>query len=277
MSLLAQYDQLGAAPCDLLALDIDGTLVDGSHQPSPGAIAAVQALAAQGVQIVLATGRQLHGAAPVVAALGLAETWIVASDGAIVARFSDGDTQLFAEHMFEPGSLARTLLALDPEVRVGCEEVGIGYVVNRPFDVLLDPSDQQRTVPEFPTAITMLTATSTRLTGAELAGAARAEGLSCTGWDEFGCGCVDVNATGLSKATGVAQAARAAGSAARGIVAVGDFHNDIELLRWAHVGIAMGQSPPEVLAAADLVTAPIDADGVVDVLDMLLARHAAVG
>lgn len=258
----------------LLALDIDGTLVAAGHQPSERAVAAVRALAQRGVMIVLATGRQLHGLAPVIAALGLEQTWVVASDGALLARFNGADATVCAVHMFEPRPLARALLDRDADVIVGCEDVGTGYLVNRRFETVIEPSDQQRVVTEFPGAVTMLTACSTRLSGDDLADVARAAGLSCTGWDEEGSGWVDVAARGLSKAVGVAQAARVAGRVPTTTVAVGDFFNDIDLLRWADVGVAMGQSPAEVRAAADLVTGSIAEDGLVDVLDALLAPVA---
>jgi len=54
-------------------------------------------------------------------------------------------------------------------------------------------------------------------------------------------------------------------------VAVGDGRNDIEMLRWAARGVAMGNAPAEVQAVADEVTGPVGADGLADVLESLLA------
>jgi len=53
-------------------------------------------------------------------------------------------------------------------------------------------------------------------------------------------------------------------------LAVGDGGNDVEMLEWAGVGVAMGDAGPHVLAAADLVTGGVAADGVVPVLRGLL-------
>ena len=53
-------------------------------------------------------------------------------------------------------------------------------------------------------------------------------------------------------------------------VAVGDGRNDIEMLRWAGRGVAMGQAVDEVKDAADEVTGTVDEHGLADVLNGLL-------
>ena len=45
------------------------------------------------------------------------------------------------------------------------------------------------------------------------------------------------------------------------VLAIGDGRNDIEMLRWAGRGVAMGQAVPEVVEAADAVTATVYDDG----------------
>ena len=56
-------------------------------------------------------------------------------------------------------------------------------------------------------------------------------------------------------------------------VAVGDGRNDIEMLSWAARGVAMGQSPQEVLAAASEVTGSVYEDGAAAVLRSLVAAR----
>ena len=255
----------------LVALDIDGTLAENGDRPSVRVRTAVKLLADAGVMIVLATGRQLHGTTPVVVELGLPDTWVVASDGAIVARYAGTEQTMLATQMFDPRPLAAALLALDPYIMVGAEDLGVGYLVNRRFDKMIPRDHRQRIVAEFPGEVTMFTAGSTLLTGAELADTAGARGLSCTGWDEHGMGWIDVAAPGLSKGGGVASLAKIAALDRDFSLAVGDFYNDIELLRWADVGIAMEHAPDEVKAAADHVTGSIEEDGLAVVLEDLLA------
>ena len=50
---------------------------------------------------------------------------------------------------------------------------------------------------------------------------------------------------------------------------MGDQRNDLEMLRWAARGVAMGNAPDEVKAAADEVTGDVLEDGLADVLDSL--------
>ena len=53
-------------------------------------------------------------------------------------------------------------------------------------------------------------------------------------------------------------------------VAVGDQRNDLEMLHWAARGVAMGNAPDEVKAAADETTLDVDDDGLVPVLQSLV-------
>ncbi|MEO9151583.1 MAG: HAD hydrolase family protein, partial [Lapillicoccus sp.] len=53
-------------------------------------------------------------------------------------------------------------------------------------------------------------------------------------------------------------------------VAVGDQRNDIEMLRWAARGVAMGNAPDEVRAVADEVTGDVEDDGLVPILRSLV-------
>lgn len=51
---------------------------------------------------------------------------------------------------------------------------------------------------------------------------------------------------------------------------MGDGGNDIEMLGWAGLGVAMGDAGPSVKKAADAVTEGVDADGLALVLELLL-------
>jgi hydroxymethylpyrimidine pyrophosphatase-like HAD family hydrolase len=78
---------------------------------------------------------------------------------------------------------------------------------------------------------------------------------------------VEIVPLGTSKATGVEELARPLGIGSDEVVAFGDMPNDIPMLLWAGLGVAMGNAHPEVLAAADEVTAPNSDDGVARVLE----------
>jgi hydroxymethylpyrimidine pyrophosphatase-like HAD family hydrolase len=80
-------------------------------------------------------------------------------------------------------------------------------------------------------------------------------------------GLIEVLPLGLSKATGVDEVARPLGITAADIVAFGDMPNDVPMLAWAGLGVAMGNAHPEAVAAADEVTATNADDGVAQVLE----------
>lgn len=254
----------------LLALDLDGTLLAAGERPTPRVRSAVRHLAASGVMVVLATGRHVHGIASVIAELDLTETWVVASDGAILARFERGHRVMLGTQTFDPRPLETALRELDPDITLGSEDVGVGYLVNRPFQRVIARDHRQHVVETFPTAVTMMTAASTQVSGAQLVDAARALGLSCSGGDEQGLGWLDAGPPGVSKASGVASLA--ASAAQRDIsVAVGDVRSDVDLLAWADIGVAMGHAPDDVKAVADHIARSVHEDGLADVVEALLA------
>ncbi len=80
-------------------------------------------------------------------------------------------------------------------------------------------------------------------------------------------GLIEVLPIGISKATGVDEVARPLGVSAEDVVAFGDMPNDVPMLRWAGLGVAMGNAHPEALAAADEVTASNTDDGLARVLE----------
>ena len=80
-------------------------------------------------------------------------------------------------------------------------------------------------------------------------------------------GLVEIVPLGISKATGVQEVAKPLGIANDEVVAFGDMPNDLPMLLWAGHGVAMGNAHPDVLVAADEVTAPNNDDGVARVLE----------
>ncbi len=70
----------------------------------------------------------------------------------------------------------------------------------------------------------------------------------------------------MSKASALEVVRERLGVDAGDTAAVGDGRNDLEMLRWATCGVAMGQAPAEVQDAADEVTGAFEDDGLADVL-----------
>lgn len=85
-------------------------------------------------------------------------------------------------------------------------------------------------------------------------------------------GYLDVVQRGVSKARGVRTLLDAFGLNASQVMAFGDAGNDVEMLRLAGVGVAMGNASAEAKAAADLVCDPCREQGVLKVLEEVFGR-----
>ena len=82
-------------------------------------------------------------------------------------------------------------------------------------------------------------------------------------------GLLEMSATGISKASGLASLAQEWGVEPADVVAFGDMPNDLPMLAWAGRSVGMANAHPEVLAAVDEVTLSHDEDGVAVVLERL--------
>lgn len=79
----------------------------------------------------------------------------------------------------------------------------------------------------------------------------------------------EITMCGVMKATGMERALRYYGISRDDTVAFGDGPNDIDMLEYAAVGVAMGNAKEETKAAADVVTTDIDDDGVYRAMEKL--------
>ncbi len=79
-------------------------------------------------------------------------------------------------------------------------------------------------------------------------------------------GGLDIIAPGGGKVTGIKEYLERSGLKREEVIAFGDGENDIGMLRFAGIGVAMGNGEPEVKEAADYVTSDIDEDGIAKAL-----------
>jgi hydroxymethylpyrimidine pyrophosphatase-like HAD family hydrolase len=86
-----------------------------------------------------------------------------------------------------------------------------------------------------------------------------------------GYGLVEVTGEGVHKAHALGVLCDRLGIEAAEVVALGDNRNDVEMLRWAGRGVAMGNALPAAVAAADARTAHHMDDGVAIVIEEVLA------
>jgi Cof subfamily protein (haloacid dehalogenase superfamily) len=257
----------------LVALDIDGTLlrwVDGAgtthEEISPGVYAAVHRAAAEGAHVVLASGRSAHGMTRIAELLdlpvdGAERLWVVASNGAVIFRYPP--VEVVHEETFDARVAVAAVLKHHPRALVAVEERGVGYRVNAHFpigelsgDMIITDLDELVAGPVSRVIIRDPEATADDFV--ELAARLGLHGTDyVVGWTAW----MDLAPVGVSKASGLRYVATAVGVDAADVLAIGDGRNDLEMLRWAGRGVAMGQAVPEVHEAADATTLSVDEDG----------------
>lgn len=290
----------------LLALDIDGTLLD-SHGHLPQAnIDALARARDRGVEIALATGRRYDFARPVFEQLPAPLT-LVLSNGAVV-KTQDGVTLM---RRLLPREIAREVLAAVPEHRheaaVTFDRDGEAQIVyqaidwdhprhakffaaNRPFLAEMNPIDQCLT--EDPVQVMFsggcaeMRVLFNRLR--EAAGPAipapaavvqeepgHRYSVALTEYEFRDFSLVDVMQGGCSKGSTLAQWARTQGYVREEIMAVGDNLNDIEMLEFAGRPVVMGNAIADLQGRGWAVTASNDEAGVARAVETFILAGAS--
>ena len=262
----------------LIATDVDGTLLDDDETVTARTRAAVGAAVQAGAQFVLATGRPPRWVHPVVDALGFAPMAVCANGAVIYDPAADrivSARTLSAEVL---GELAEIATRVIPGAGLAVERVGRSahdaatpqFVSSPGYEhAWLNPDNTEVSVADLLSepAIKLLI----RKAGARSddMAAALVQHIGAQGDITYSTnnGLIEVMPLGISKATGVEELARPHNISPEEVVTFGDMPNDIPMLRWAGLGVAMGNAHPDALAAADEVTADNSDDGVARVLE----------
>ncbi|MFZ1410756.1 MAG: HAD family hydrolase, partial [Micropruina sp.] len=227
----------------LVALDIDGTLVDHDDRLRADVREAVQRVIRAGVPVVLATGRSWHGTEPVVQALGLPPGKFVASNGAVTVSFPP----LVIDHMvtFDATEIVARVAALHPEAALAVEVVGSGYKVTKAFpDGEISGEIVHVSLAELTeTPVTRVVVRDPNASEDDFVRLAERVGMHGVGYFIGWTAWLDIAPDGVDKAHAVAMICRNLGIEAADVLAIGDGRNDIELLRWAGRGVALGDAP----------------------------------
>lgn len=261
----------------LICLDLDGTTITHAGELRPAVADAVTAVRAAGHHVVVATGRSIVATIPVTDLLGIDRGWTVCSNGAVTIQLdpsAPAGYTVAAEDVvtFDPAPVLTQLREVLPDALVAVEELGVGFRLSAPYpedelqgEQVVVPWEELLARPTTRVTFRQPDATSEQFVElverAGLHGVAYGVGFSA--W-------LDINPEGVSKGSALEIVRRRLGVEPSRTVAVGDQRNDLEMIRWAARGVAMGNAPEEVQAAADEVTASVDEDGLADVLRTLL-------
>jgi hypothetical protein len=250
----------------LLALDLDGTLVADMHTISPRTQAAVKAATQQGVQVVLATGRELTATQKFIDMLGLS-TPVICYQGALVSNPLTGET--IASQTL-PLPLTHHLIDLARSYRLSLHLYLNGSTYTE------RPWPQSRSVlGELGAPIVQVEDLKASITTPPIKGlivhpAEEAEVMVARLQADLGDKLsvfrsldvlIEVTTPQVSKGQALALLAEHYGLSQAEVMAIGDQDNDVEMIAWAGLGVAMGNGSDRSKAAADVVAPPISEDG----------------
>ncbi|MDF2747915.1 MAG: family phosphatase [Propionibacteriaceae bacterium] len=238
----------------LVALDIDGTIVDLDGAMPEAVRKAVGMVLDAGVPVVLATGRSWHGTRPVFDELGLPPGPSVCSNGAVVVSYPP--QQIHKAVTFDPRQVIKKVVEFAPGTLIAVEEIGRGYRLNDHFpggdltgEMIIESIEQLSSRPV--TRIILRDPSASEEDFTKLARHLGLKGVSYfVGWSAW----LDIAPLGVNKASALQEVADDLGVDAADVLAFGDGRNDIEMLHWAGRGVAVGDAPEEVQQVADVVT-----------------------
>ncbi|WP_228783166.1 HAD family hydrolase [Nocardia cyriacigeorgica] len=263
---------------ELVASDVDGTLIDPEERVTARTKAAVGAVVADGVPFVLATGRPPRWIGPVVDGLGFAPL-CVCGNGAVI--YDSAADRVLTSRTLDIETLG-WIADLAEEVLPGCglaaERVGASahdavtpqFVSSPEYEhAWLNPDDTavaRHEVIDAP-AIKMLIRLPGARSGDMLAALAPVVGDRADITYSTDHGLIELSAPGVTKASGLVTVAERLGVDPAAAIAFGDMPNDIPMLTLAGRGVAMANAHPDALAAANEVTTTNAEDGVARVLE----------
>ena len=257
----------------LIASDLDGTLLGPDGTVSARTRAALDAARDRGVEVVLVTGRPARWVRELPEATG-AHAIVVCANGAMLY---DVDAHAVIDHAPLAPELAAELVdhlrADAPGCRFACE---MGFEFGRDADyparLPTPPDTLLRDVREL-VAERETTKLIVRDDDLEHDALVRIVARIVGDRGEVthsGYGIVEISARGVDKARGLRVACARHGIDPVDVIAFGDMPNDIPLLRLAGRGVAVANAHPDVLRAADEITASNADDGVAQVLERVL-------
>ena len=261
----------------LVALDIDGTTMHEDGSISDAVIGQVQRLTDAGNEVMLVTGRSSSATLPVLGRLGITPRFVVCSNGAITLHrdpdASNGYRREWVES-FDPSDVLTTMRAHLGNARFAVEDEQGFYRYTDPFPDATIGLDSEHV--EFEEllrhAATRVVVISPDHNMEDFLQVVERMGLHrvsyAIGWTAW----LDIAPDGVNKATAMERVRAELGIPRNRVMAVGDGRNDIDLLTWASGegrGVAMGESPTEVIAAASETTGTVHEDGLAHVLGTL--------
>lgn len=273
-------------PPSLIASDVDGTLIDDEDRVTPRTRRVLERARAEGVELVLATGRPprwIPQIADQLADSAAAVRYAVCANGAIVYDIAaDAILHVDALEVDVLHRVAEVVAERLPGAGLAAERAGTvagngaGDAATAPFvatagyeHAWLNPDHVQVSDEHvFAAPAVKLLARVPGMASRDMAHRVRPalDGLAEVTYST-GSGLIELSVPRVHKANGLAWLVANTDVAGAAPIAFGDMPNDIEMLRWASLGVAMGHGDPAAIGAADEVAPPNYEDGLAQVLE----------
>ena len=276
----------------LIALDIDGTLLDSRWKLPEANRTAVAEATRGGIEVALVTGRRYDFAMPIALEIGAPLTMIV-SNGALI-RTQDGKTHL--RHLL-PREIAARVLGMTRAWRDSCgvvfDRAGANQVVLETFatddpirsayyarnkEFLGQAVPLESCLTEDPLQVMLSGKVAPMREAEELLRAAQVDGtfgVAATVYQSRDFAMIDVIHPQCSKGAALAEWATLRGLAREEVMAIGDNHNDVEMLSFAGIPVVMGNCVAELKTFGWHETASNDHNGVAAAIEQFALREVA--
>lgn len=260
----------------LLVLDLDGTLTNSQKEITPKTLEALQKLQQAGHTIVLASGRPTAGIKQIAEILELEKKggYVLAFNG---ARIIDWKTQeVIFQQTLDNNYLQRlydaavkyelTIMTYRDECAIaGTEPNAYAEFEVRINHMILTTVEQFVTYVDFPINKCLMTGDPKQIKACEDELLPELGSyLSIFKSEDF---FLEIMAKNIDKAASIDRLVKVLGKTKDAVVCCGDGYNDISMLRYAGVGVAMSNAKDIVKKAADVVTGSNDEDGLVPIIE----------
>lgn len=262
---------------DLIALDLDGTLLNSDEHVSLRNKQAITRALQLGTRVVLVTGRGVDMPVRISRELGL-NLPVICCHGALTKDFGANKTLV---HIAVPLQYARPMIKYAEEhrlqVAVYVEEFfyrltgSTIYMADMTGPAWKEVGSFEEILTEAPTFIRFLGEESVAAMDREFGELPLS--FRYETWGEFvECAVLNLEA---GKKQALARLCADFQIPRERVLAIGDSRNDVPMLQWAGTGIAMGNASPEVKRAVRIVTATNDQDGVALAIERFALQQAA--
>lgn len=264
----------------LLAADVDGTLLDSNDRISERTRQAISRATEKGIIFTISSGRPVQAVRPIISELGLkGDMPFICYNGAMLVMGMSGEilyekplSAKNAKRVFELGQNYGTTVIIWAENRLYAnrlDERAYRYgmlshatpQLAENVDKLLENGATKLLWYDNEDAINKYLRSTREIFGDKIN-----INTSKPNYLEF----VD---SGASKAIALEKLGKHLGIARRQMIAIGDGLNDISMIEYAGLGVAMGNSHAEVIEKANYVTLSNDEDGVAHVIEKYILRQ----